>query len=345
MDALPPNIVIDAQGNYHIIDQEWETEKRVIPDFIFFRALLWFGHDNQGLLKAFFQEISLTCLYDFIDFGFKSLSIDLTHKITDFIIREEAIQFECSGQRNLQPIQALLNAPFDYRIEKCAWLKLCWAADGQDFSDTRSRELNYIFENGAATIQCPFASDGLPSRIRLMPLHHSTEQKLFFIRKMTLAQIANRDAGKTIIWSMEPKDIGSSNIRYNHFVLPLEKLNGAFIASGHQAFLDFSMDFSIVPRSDTDSMESGRFELEIEIAGDTVLGPSFCTEYLSRQASTVDEKNNRFQKKIIQRNNCINRKNSEISVKRVEAQHLEAQVHDINKRMRLKDDKNCSTIF
>lgn len=334
IDALPANIIANELGDYEIIDQEWKTHDQLTAEFIFFRALLWFGHDNSGFLANFFKNNKINRLSDFIGYGFKTLSIDHLSKLNDFTIREESIQFETSGQKNLHPIRSLIDIPLTHKIDKHAWIKIYWADDTQAYSNNRSHDLNYSFQNSLAKINCKFFSNNKISKIKILPLLHSNETKLIFLNKVDLYFIGSNSEKKTLIWHIgSEEDDYKYETRYNQFVLPLEKAKRAYIANGPKAAIEFS------GRVDTPSVvhTPGLFEIEIEITGDTALGPSFCTEYLSRQIDTTEKKNHHLAKQVTDKNNSLNIKDNEILVKTTETYHLKAKIFDITERMRGKD--------
>jgi len=70
-DILPFNLIVDAQGDYQVIDPEWCIDDEITPEFVLFRALFWFGFHNRQLLQKFAARHGLFSLEDFVVFGLK----------------------------------------------------------------------------------------------------------------------------------------------------------------------------------------------------------------------------------------------------------------------------------
>ena len=111
LDLLPFNIVVAENGVYQPIDKEWRTSATLTPEFVLFRALLWFPISNEMLLGTLVQQKNLSTLLDFIEYGFSLLSLSLQQNLDEFIALEETFQKEVNAQVRANPVQAMLVEP------------------------------------------------------------------------------------------------------------------------------------------------------------------------------------------------------------------------------------------
>ena len=111
-DVLPMNIIADYSGIYRIIDRGWVVTQNVNSEYILFRALMSFCHDNQDILSNFFKEKGLETIKDFISYGFSILSLELEQeKLEGFIGLQEKIQEEI-GSASVNYSQFIFDLPF-----------------------------------------------------------------------------------------------------------------------------------------------------------------------------------------------------------------------------------------
>ena len=108
-DILPFNQIVNTEGEYQLIDAEWEVEANISPEFVLFRALFWFGFHNRHLLKKFATEHGLFSLQDFVVFGLKLNGYD--SDIKAFIQLETTIQSGIERQFNRDAIDETMRLP------------------------------------------------------------------------------------------------------------------------------------------------------------------------------------------------------------------------------------------
>jgi len=267
LDALPANIVVDSMGQYYIIDQEWSSGNSVTPEYILFRALFWFGRDNQDLINLFCSSKNLYSLKDFVAYGFEALAISTTTVLPGFIAQEEALQHEVSGQRNLRAIDQLIATPFTFALYEARRMRLYWAADGQSFTEVQSSQVNYRFSEGKSSVCTCFAFDRPVARIRLSPLVAPGEKKILLFQKITLVQTNGDDSKPAVLLQAQsPKEI-SKRAQWNQFIAPFSEPEGAFIVNGPGAAFFFQ-----VPTSEqTGGKDSKMFVLELVLMNEVSL--------------------------------------------------------------------------
>ncbi|MCF8055218.1 MAG: glycosyltransferase [Desulfocapsa sp.] len=142
LDLLPFNIVVAENGDYRAIDKEWRTSATLIPEFVLFRALLWFPCSNEMLLGNIAQQNNLSTLFDFIEYGFSLLSLPLQKHLDDFIGLEENFQKEVNGQVRANPVKAMLVEPLirgRHSVGANVFpAQLYWAEEDESWSEDRS---------------------------------------------------------------------------------------------------------------------------------------------------------------------------------------------------------------
>ena len=108
-DILPFNLIVDGQGEYQIIDPEWQVETAISAEFVLFRALFWFGFHNRQLLRTVASEYGLFALTDFVSFGLELAGYQSDLK--GFIQLETTLQSAIEKQFNQDAIDETLRLP------------------------------------------------------------------------------------------------------------------------------------------------------------------------------------------------------------------------------------------
>lgn len=142
IDVLPFNIIIDENGDSHIIDREWRFEDDITPDFVMFRALFWFAFSNKRSLENICSLEGIRNIKDFIAFGFERLSLDLEANLSGYLEREQRFQSATVSQKNPEPIHTKLLEPIHEIPLTLAYQKIStqfyWASGEGRFSEEKS---------------------------------------------------------------------------------------------------------------------------------------------------------------------------------------------------------------
>lgn len=111
-DLLPFNLVVNPRsGFYETIDTEWRLKQNITPEFVLFRALLWFSFENKALVKEFAK---LTNVYSIGTFIVRYLpSIDDIEGLQEFALLEESIQSEIDNDFRANSVSLALLQTFD----------------------------------------------------------------------------------------------------------------------------------------------------------------------------------------------------------------------------------------
>jgi len=140
-DLTPFNIILDNTGAYRIIDREWVVNTKMHPEYVLFRALLWFSRYSKTLLSQICEINNIFNIKDFIDYGFSLVSLSLDPSIDEFIEMEELIQKEVTFQKDPHFIRSMLSeplkdAPLDLQPETFL-TQLYWAEVNKGFCEEK----------------------------------------------------------------------------------------------------------------------------------------------------------------------------------------------------------------
>lgn len=114
LDLLPFNIIIDSNGEFKTFDLEWQLPENVSPDFILFRALMWFAYTHEVFINSFCEFRHLQSIGAFIQYGFSLLGLQLDQKLAQFIAFEERVHDEIGNNEAKESVEQLVNQPFQY---------------------------------------------------------------------------------------------------------------------------------------------------------------------------------------------------------------------------------------
>ena len=124
LDFLPFNIIVDDTGSYQVVDKEWIITARISPEYVLFRALLYFSIFHKISLTPICKLENINYIKKFIEYSFSLLSIQLGQKIDQFIELEERVQGEVSLQKSPNPIRSMLMDPFQLQDKDGVILEL-----------------------------------------------------------------------------------------------------------------------------------------------------------------------------------------------------------------------------
>jgi len=117
LDLLPSNIIVDDQGSFNIIDQEWIVREKIEPEFILFRALFWFGVHNKYVLSKYTEALYINTVKDFIKYAFDTVNAS-TENIEYFLLLEEKIHTEITREIEPGKMKKMLSEPLRYEDNK-----------------------------------------------------------------------------------------------------------------------------------------------------------------------------------------------------------------------------------
>ncbi len=218
VDLLPFNIVVGEDGNWRVIDDEWILEEPVSPEFLLFRALLWFGKSSEKLLKPIFDLKGITNLRGFVAYGFRTLSLEHRLDMEDFIEREERLQSGINFQRGLNNIRKMVEASLFFPDAGAAAAsfsaQLFWSGSRKDFSEERSVYVSGQTGVSRQVLAFPFNVHGAP--LAWLKLKPANRLGFFTLYSLTVKRVPETGIVEETLLRLEnPKQIADSAILEN----------------------------------------------------------------------------------------------------------------------------------
>ncbi len=127
VDALPRNVIVDGNGDWHLIDQEWRAaDESFTREILLFRALFHFALNARDTLadmelasgrqviapdSAELDLPLIQTLEDFVSWGFAQLGLDFSVHRERCLAFEEGVQAQVSLQPDAVSLSAVMLAP------------------------------------------------------------------------------------------------------------------------------------------------------------------------------------------------------------------------------------------
>jgi len=255
-DLLPFNIVIDQEENWQVIDREWHLSQSIPPEFILFRALLFFVLDNQALFEQLANEQHCICVHDCMAWFFSALALDLDENLDHFIRLQTDIVRDITSDP--VPEQALLNSlyqPLSFQkkaiVPEMETVELYWAKSRDGFSEAHkvASRIGHVRRDNPCRFVLP-SQDRLAMRyLRFDP---GSRPGFFTIEQIRLVTLA--EAGeKNTIWELQGMEqiVSAADFRGVHF-LP-GQLGRTFVAVDQDPQIIFEID----PLHDLAGLDAG----------------------------------------------------------------------------------------
>jgi GT2 family glycosyltransferase/2-polyprenyl-3-methyl-5-hydroxy-6-metoxy-1,4-benzoquinol methylase len=238
-DLLPFNIIVDEQGRYVVIDEEWKSEQAVSAEFVLFRALLFYSIENSPLFKPFNESIGAQTTYDFIDWFFKRYDLDLENQLDSFIrLQTDLVRNIVS---NAVPEQDLLNAlyqPFTYlqriSLPEVETVELYWSDDRDSFKEQNKLSCRVGHTDGS--VVCRFRLPESSEKLRYLRLDPGDRPGFFSLRNISLYSIFP-DGNREIACEFSGADtiIGKSYLHNINFLAG--EMGNIFVALNNDPYL------------------------------------------------------------------------------------------------------------
>jgi len=145
-DLLPFNIILDNDGSYRIIDKEWIITSRISPEYVLFRAILWFSCLCKESLIRIYKTKNIINMREFVEYVFNLLSLRLDQELDKFVEFEWQVQTELTCLKEPNIITTMLSesfqdTPLDLQTETVS-AQLFWAGENEYFCEENSVSLS-----------------------------------------------------------------------------------------------------------------------------------------------------------------------------------------------------------
>ncbi len=184
-----------SKDHYRIIDPEWQITEPISPDFVFFRALLWFAFENRGILHKYCDHWGFQNIDSLVRHYLNLVSSD--REIDGFIRLEEQVQLEISSTFNAHSVSMALQQSFSSEIveQKHRTPTACvtWADKDNNFDQANAIYLNWHANSETQLVSGEFRQfDSNKSILRVDPIDNTG---LFHFDSVSL-----HDAADKVVW-------------------------------------------------------------------------------------------------------------------------------------------------
>ncbi len=202
-DALPTNIIVDPSGQWHSLHQQWVWNAPIEPEYVYFRALLYFALSHNNHLD-FLHRQGITRVADFIDLGLRIVDLDPTVQINRCCALEQQFLDQVLLPQFSQNVRKLLQQGLhDPNFPLAATcLTVYWSDAKGDFSSNRAASQEVRQTSSTMWVRFTLPDSARQARtLRIDPVDHrlSAEYSSFSLRSICYRS-ANRKNSSIELW-------------------------------------------------------------------------------------------------------------------------------------------------
>lgn len=262
IDAVANNIVVDEQGNYQLIDREWQQlDLEIDAVLVFYRAMVQFSMRNDSIYHQFKWMHSLSTLTDFLIYSFKIIGID--PKIGDLEkLRMRDLEFSKRVLKQVQPYD--LSDPFGHFVAPVKAITfVSWRyTDEYDYADA----VKTVCEPTAGhdTQQLVFRLPEDERKVacfRFFPFQHLKSPIAgYFTVDSIKFNIVDQFKASKLHWSLDSSDeINRANLHQGVFFAQKDS-ESVFMFNNNDTFLEFEL-----PSYDLAQNENAQVEISFRL--------------------------------------------------------------------------------
>jgi len=264
IDLMPFNIIVDRKGRYNSFDFEWKTAEPITHEFVFFRSTLYFGCIQKKCLAPLFRTKNIDTIYDFVNYCFNIISVNLSKHLPEFVGQENRFQTHVLLRSNYKAVEERLAMNvFEEEPVPCMafYPKVYWTGEDGIFREELSVTLSAPLGVGRQKLVFVLPSSAISSKkIRFDPADHTLTEpnKLFRLFMVTLLWRTD-EKNDQIVWQLEGREEivrhGKIEGLYDKELEP----DAAFLVTSNDPQIIFDLPESI------ERPYPGRYIVEVEI--------------------------------------------------------------------------------
>ncbi len=234
-DLLPGNITVGDHGELHAFDLEWESTEPVEPEFVLFRALLYFVNEHRRACTRLFRENGFVRTIDLVDACFSALGLNVFERLDGYVAREDSVQSAIRDTGAFVDTRQELqqNVVFDK-----FHAKLYWSVAGEDCSAANSVEATGSV--GEQRQSLTFALPPSVSRLATLRLDPADRQGFFHLYRFSVDYVSQAGETRQLVdWRSGEEIAAHARPRDVHYGSSLE--NDVFVATTEQPLLEFPL--------------------------------------------------------------------------------------------------------
>ena len=242
IDAIANNVIVDDNGEYHLIDCEWsDLEQGVDAVIIFYRAVVHFALRNDSIFHYFNWAKGISTLGDFVSYCFKTVGVQGGPDILEKL-RLEDIEF----------LSYVLTDSVGYNFSdalgysasnKQVMTFIRWRHQSQDYDEPDKAfckaSANNEYQNLTLTID---ATSQQVECIRFYPFEHLKipGAGYFGLNSLTIKAIDSIEDNRIILNLTNSEEINKANIHETVFYGEKDGEN-LFMFNSNNTFLEFEV--------------------------------------------------------------------------------------------------------
>ncbi len=201
IDLLPWNIVVDSLGKYHAFDMEWRVPERIRPEYVLFRALVYFAYVHHASFRRMAKESNLTNIGDLVQHCFALVGLDVAPDLEEFVAREDGFQHETEHKafdgRTRDALGMQLGEDASLPVFRP---HLYWAADDEGFDEDRCVAL--LKPIGPERHRLVFQLPPSVRRLRRLRFDPGFAEGFFHLYRLQLRYVGNNAGSSTGVWGV-----------------------------------------------------------------------------------------------------------------------------------------------
>ncbi len=241
IDLLPANIVVTESGDYAVFDQEWEVEWELEPDFIYFRALMWFAlrYHQRRSLEVIQRNLQIDDVRSFVKHAFEVAGKSIADETLDRYLQvEQEFQSRIKGVRS---DRILLDTPLvGARAVARPVARVYWRRGGEIYGETQSRVADIALDSERQTLCYELPSDAnAMTHFRFDPCEARRPTDFGFLHLHGLRVFLCGDGGHECIWKLEGEEHIAAHARLSEISFHHASLGAVFAIHGADPYLEF----------------------------------------------------------------------------------------------------------
>jgi cyclopropane fatty-acyl-phospholipid synthase-like methyltransferase len=262
IDIWPLNIIVDINGDYHFFDVEWKILEPITPEYIFFRATLYFGCIQKQCLARLFRAKHICNIQDFVNYCFTIVSLNLNHYLQKFIDKENRFQSQVLLPEAYHSVDERLELNLiddnpSHTTPFCP--KIYWAGEDAFFKEEQSISVSALLGAGCQKLTFVLPPIAIsPRRLRFDPIDHGWD-RLLYLFKIALMWRAD-DGCDQIVWTYNGYEEIIRHSKLEGLCSIESEPGGAFMVTSNDPQIIFEVS------ENKQKLDKGRYIVEIEIS-------------------------------------------------------------------------------
>ncbi|MDH3638713.1 MAG: class I SAM-dependent methyltransferase, partial [Gammaproteobacteria bacterium] len=246
IDILPANIVVTPEGEYAVFDQEWEVDKELDGDFVFFRAIIWFAlryHQRQAL-EVIRRRLRIEDVRSFVKYAFNTVGRAIGDELLEkYLQTEQDFQSRIKGTQS-DPI-ALDSLLVGERPVAQPISRVYWRTSESSYTEQDCRTLHVSVSSDRQTLSYDLPVDANSmTHFRFDPCEVHRPQDFGFMHIYGVQVFLCGNEGAECIWKVEGAETIAEQARLSGLKFHHTSLGSVFAVTDDDPWLEF--DF--IPR-------------------------------------------------------------------------------------------------